>query len=81
MIRYVKELSQENRTQILSGEAAAKPYRMNQNTPCDYCAFRPACGFDPGIPGFSYNEIRKADHDKLWKRIMEGEERGNSLDQ
>lgn len=79
MVRYVKEMSRENRGRILDGETAAHPYRMQQETPCDYCPYKGSCGFDRGIRGYSYKDIRKIDNSGLWK-LME-EKSGDGVDQ
>ncbi len=45
--RKVKELG----SRILSGEIPLQPLRFQDRTPCMYCEFRKACGFDIRIPG------------------------------
>ena len=47
-------------TDILSGEAAARPYRMSSSNACTYCKYHAVCGFDLQIPGFAYEEMPKA---------------------
>lgn len=32
---------------IVNGEAAVDPYRLKQQTACDYCVYRAVCRFDP----------------------------------
>jgi len=39
---------------ILSGEAAIKPYRLDKMTPCGYCVFRSVCQFDQNLPENDY---------------------------
>ncbi|WP_371365209.1 ATP-dependent helicase/deoxyribonuclease subunit B [Sporomusa rhizae] len=44
---------------ILDGETAIRPYRLDKNTPCGYCVFRPVCQFDPNLPENDYLVLAK----------------------
>jgi len=37
---------------IFSGEAGVEPYRLKQQTACDWCAYRSVCRFDPWTMSF-----------------------------
>ncbi|WP_425059517.1 ATP-dependent helicase/deoxyribonuclease subunit B [Sporomusa carbonis] len=46
---------------ILAGETAIRPYRLEKATPCGYCAFRPVCQFDRHLPENDYFSLPKLD--------------------
>lgn len=69
LLVYVEKLLQATGEDILSGRIEPKPYRNNQYTPCGYCSYRPLCGFDAQLDGFSYNEVEKISDNDLLKQI------------
>ena len=71
LMQYVRKKTQESRERILCGETEARPYRMKQSAPCDYCPYKGSCGFDRGIPGYAYREIRSTDEKELWALMAE----------
>lgn len=57
---------------IYGGKIPMTPFRYNRKSdsiPCENCAYRAACSFDPSIPGYNYREI-----DKRPLFLEEGEE-------
>lgn len=55
---------------ILSGDVSIAPYRMNQRTPCAYCAYRPVCQFDPELEGNGYQRLAKSGSaEELWDKL------------
>ncbi|WP_188399678.1 helicase-exonuclease AddAB subunit AddB [Sporomusa sp. GT1] len=51
---------------ILAGETAIRPYRLDKATPCGYCDFRPVCQFDRNLPENDYLVLpRLADQEIL----------------
>ena len=62
---------------IASGDVSIAPYRMNRQSPCARCEFRPVCQFDPALEGNRYQVLRTAENqDALWRQLAEaaGEE-------
>jgi ATP-dependent helicase/nuclease subunit B len=47
---------------IFTGEAEVSPYRIGQQTACDYCDFRPVCRFDPWTQ--PYRTLKKPGKDE-----------------
>ncbi|MHC4146650.1 MAG: PD-(D/E)XK nuclease family protein, partial [Planctomycetota bacterium] len=42
--------------QIASGEINARPYRLNQTSPCSYCKYKSVCRFDWQINDYNLLE-------------------------
>lgn len=49
-------------SRIFTGEAEVSPYRIGQQTACDYCDFRPVCRFDPWTQ--PYRTLKKPGKDE-----------------
>ena len=49
---------------IFSGDIRIDPYILGNKNACSYCAFRSVCGFDTGIPGYTYRRLKKLDKKK-----------------
>ena len=47
---------------IYAGEVAASPYRINNETACDFCDYRSICRFDPWRE--PYNVLRAPPKEK-----------------
>lgn len=60
LLDYMSARLKKTGTDILSGEAAARPYRMSSSNACTYCKYHAVCGFDLQVPGFAYEELSKA---------------------
>ena len=85
LTQFVKKKTRESRERILGGETGARPYRIRQAAPCDYCPYKGSCGFDRGIPGYAYREIRNTDEKELWSLMSDAlredeENHGNRMD-
>ena len=59
LLNYMEKRLKETGENILSGTAAARPYRMSGSNACTYCKYHAVCGFDLQIPGFRYEEMEK----------------------
>lgn len=75
MLEYVnKKLSEDNK-QILAGDSRLNPYRLANETACDYCSYRSACGFDSKLPGHGYRNLAKKTVEEMKSEIFgDGEE-------
>ncbi|GAF07021.1 ATP-dependent nuclease [Paenibacillus pini JCM 16418] len=65
-------------TRITEGDVHIEPYRIQQETACTYCSFKPVCQFDETIEGNHYHLLRKPDKGKVWDMLSEAEG-GNTL--
>ncbi len=72
---YVKQKIHVIKEQIEQGEVDIAPYELGQRNGCEYCPYRPVCGFDQRIPGFGFRRLRQFSDDQVWKLVSEiGEE-------
>lgn len=63
---------------IAAGDVSIAPYRMNRQSPCAHCEFRPICQFDPSLEGNRYQVLRTAENrDALWRQLAETAGGGN----
>jgi ATP-dependent helicase/nuclease subunit B len=53
-------------TRITEGDVAIEPYRIQQETACTFCSFRPVCQFDEAVEGNGYNNLSKPGKDVIW---------------
>ncbi len=61
LLDYVGFILQDTGSRILAGEIAAHPARQQGKPgPCAYCLYADVCGFDPQLPGYSYNDLEAA---------------------
>ena len=45
--QYVRRVYKESGDRIMRGQVDISPYKFNDQTPCQFCAFKPVCQFDP----------------------------------
>ncbi|MNO64692.1 ATP-dependent helicase/deoxyribonuclease subunit B [compost metagenome] len=53
-------------TRITEGDVAIQPYRIQQETACTFCSFRPVCQFDEAVEGSAYNNLGKPGKEVIW---------------
>jgi len=46
---------------ILDGDTQITPYRLGDQTGCDYCPYHAICGFDETVPGYQYQRLQPLD--------------------
>lgn len=69
MIEYVNKKLLGDSSQILEGDTRLNPYRSDNETACDYCEYRSACGFDVRLPGHDYRNLAKKSTDEIKSEI------------
>ncbi|MBR6906504.1 MAG: PD-(D/E)XK nuclease family protein, partial [Selenomonadaceae bacterium] len=66
LMKYIDYLLEDTGHRILSGDIAARPYRMADGTQaCQYCAYQLLCGFEPELPGYACREIKKLGDEEI----------------
>lgn len=81
VLKYARKIEQDLKDRMYEGEAAARPYELENSTGCDYCAYRDICGFDVRIPGCSLRRLAKYSMEEAAALIrMEVEEDGHEMD-
>lgn len=68
---YVQEQIRQAADAILAGEIDVNPYRLGDQTGCDYCEYRSVCGFDGRMPGYGYRAEEKLKDEEIWEKISE----------
>lgn len=69
LMNYVnKKLAKDSR-QILNGDTLLSPYRLGEQTACDYCEYHSACGFDQRLPGHGFRNLAKKPVDEIKEEI------------
>ncbi|OWA36664.1 helicase-exonuclease AddAB subunit AddB [Saccharibacillus sp. O16] len=63
-------------TRITDGESEARPYRIQQETACDFCPYHAVCQFDESLDHAGYNHLGKLGKDRVWDLFRE--EDGNT---
>ena len=59
--KTIKDIAKE----ILSGKIDLKPYNKKGKTPCEYCEYKPICGFNPRQNNNKYNYIDQKSKDDI----------------
>ncbi len=77
MISYVNQKLCEDSRNILEGDVRLNPYRMGEETACDYCEFKSACGFDKKLPGYGYRNLSKKSTDEMKNEVWGEKEQQN----
>jgi ATP-dependent helicase/nuclease subunit B len=72
MAEFVNNKLVEDSKQILKGDTRLNPYRAQDRTPCDYCEYKSACGFDSRLPGYSYRNLAKKPVNEIKTEIWGG---------
>lgn len=73
LLAYVEQLLQQTGKRILSGDIAPVPYRDGKGqSPCGYCRYRPLCGFDAQLEGYTYRKTQNPDKTDFMG-LIEGE--------
>lgn len=66
LLTSVRSTISEIGTRITEGDVKIQPYRIQQETACTFCSFRPVCQFDETVEGNSYNNLGKPGKDVIW---------------
>ncbi|REE93062.1 DNA helicase/exodeoxyribonuclease V subunit B [Paenibacillus taihuensis] len=59
---------------IAGGDVSITPYRLGGKTPCQFCAYKPVCHFDPLIDGNCYTKLNKPGKDEVWDLLASAED-------
>lgn len=78
MGRYVHRQIEHTGSQIRRGVITASPYRMGNQSGCDYCPYHTICGFDSRLDGFSYRRLADIDGNIIAKMQKDLEDKPDS---
>lgn len=63
--QYIDKTIKEIGKEILNGKIEIKPYYKKGKTPCEYCAYKTICGFNPQQEGNCYYYIDNKPKDEI----------------
>lgn len=67
--RFVRNKHQDAGNGILDGVTSITPYKVKDDTPCQFCSYRSVCQFDPSDPQQSYRKLPSLTADKAVELI------------
>lgn len=75
MRRFVRGKYQEAGNKMMDGAVSINPYNLQDKTPCQFCAFRSVCQFDPSLENNTYRYLQNESPEQVIQR-MKAEEEG-----
>lgn len=66
-------------TRITEGDVDIEPYRIQQETACTFCPFKPVCQFDENVEGNHYHLLGKPNKSQVWE-MMSSRQGGDAHD-
>ncbi|WP_416145050.1 hypothetical protein [Planococcus koreensis] len=67
--RFVRGKHQAAGNGILEGDTQITPYKVKEQTPCQFCSYRSVCQFDPADPDQHYRKLPVLNTDKAIELI------------
>ncbi|WP_025681392.1 helicase-exonuclease AddAB subunit AddB [Paenibacillus massiliensis] len=56
-------------SRMTNGETRIEPYRIQQETACDFCSFKPVCQFDDTLESNGYKWLGRPGKEQAWSMI------------
>ena len=78
--QYTTEKIREIGTRIMTGETTASPYLLGSKNACEWCPYRPVCGFDERIPGYRYRRLKKLTEDEALQKMNEADHSDKAIE-
>lgn len=60
--------------QIADGIVDVAPYKLNEQTPCEFCSFKPVCQFDESFPNHRYRLLIPQENQEIVRKLSEGKD-------
>lgn len=73
LAKFVDKKIQSYGKEILEGSVEAKPYLLDNKTPCDYCSYHGICNFDKRLNGNEYRILGKLEKEHIWEELCQDE--------
>lgn len=67
--QFVRNKHQDAGNGILDGVTSITPYKVKDDTPCQFCSYRAVCQFDPSDPEQTYRKLPALSSDKAVELI------------
>lgn len=83
LMQYIELTLKDAGKRILQGETRIYPYKIEDNTACQYCPYLAVCRFDTHVSGYDYREINKLDDTEIMQMLQTalGEENSSTDDE
>ncbi len=72
LMAYNRQMINRLSEEIMCGRKARNPYELDQQSACEYCPYRGACGFDERIPGNEKHALSKVEKEEFLQQLREG---------
>ncbi|OAB33965.1 helicase-exonuclease AddAB subunit AddB [Paenibacillus glacialis] len=56
-------------TRITEGDVKIEPYRIQHETACTFCSYKPVCHFDENVEGNNYHIMGKPNKSQVWDML------------
>ena len=67
--QFMRQLYEKTGNEIVSGNVAIDPYKMKDNRPCTFCAYKSVCQFDESIETNQYRHLMPKGNDETIELI------------
>lgn len=69
LLSAVRDNIQTIGARITGGDVSIQPYRIQQETACTFCSYRPVCQFDEAMEGSDYQLLGKPGRNQVWELL------------
>ncbi|MCQ2499996.1 MAG: helicase-exonuclease AddAB subunit AddB [Lachnospiraceae bacterium] len=69
--QYVGNKVQRIGQEIMDGEIAINPYRLNNKNACEFCRFNEVCSFDRRLPGYEFRKLNGGKPEEILNKMKE----------
>lgn len=78
--KYIRKLYKKSGNQLVSGKVDIAPYKFKEQTPCQYCSFKPFCQFDQSLEANQYRIFKPQRPREIIELIRKEVENGENDD-
>ncbi|PDM39982.1 helicase-exonuclease AddAB subunit AddB [Parageobacillus toebii] len=72
--QHIRQLFQTIGIQIVDGIVDISPYKLNEQTPCEFCAFKSVCQFDESFSNNRYRLLVPEENREIVQKFSEGKD-------
>lgn len=74
MRQFVRNKYREAGNKMMKGSVSINPYHLQDKTPCQFCAFRSVCQFDPSLDSNTYRYLQNESAEQIIQKMKAEEE-------
>ncbi|WP_128896065.1 helicase-exonuclease AddAB subunit AddB [Longirhabdus pacifica] len=71
--QFVRSKMQQIGTEIMSGNVDIAPYEIKKQTPCQFCAYKAVCQFDPLYEDNDYRHLKVCSREEVWMNMEQAQ--------